>query len=295
MLLCVNRCKEGSDIKNLDCVYLLNPVKKRSIVVALQSFGRVMRVDPSGKKICGYVYECVDMDTSPEIFTGERLLEYYKMIYNLADLTDQIEWADQLINLNKKIKLNLDHSIGIELSDQVSCLITLPMSIQTQVTDWGSFITKVTKFAETKIIQQTGLNKLDSDDLTPNIYRVAINTNKLMMGNYTRTVKNLNPPTWGCKESMNQDLKIGDIIIFEIDTSVDIFKVIQVELNEEESVKLWGDGIFKRIIRMEYIKTTQVNKYTQYINELAGYKENYVPRTITIVKNKSKLLDYIGM
>jgi hypothetical protein len=235
------------------------------------------------------------MDTSPEIFTTERLLEYYKMIYNLADLTDQIEWADQLVELNNKIKLNPDNSISIELSEQASCSINLPSSIKSQVTDWESFISTVKQFAQTKIIQQTGLGKtkINLNDLTPNIYRVAINTNKLMMGNYTRTVKNLIPPTWGCRESMNQGLKIGDIILFEIDTIVDIHKVIQIELNEEESVRLWGDGIFKRIIRMEHIKTTQVNKYIQYINELAGYKENYVPRTITIVKNKSKLLDYI--
>lgn len=296
LLLCVNRCKEGSDIKNLDCVYLLNPVKKRSIVVALQSFGRVMRVDPQGKKTCGYVYECVDMDTSPELFTMERLLEYYKMIYNLADLTDQIEWADKLVELNKKIKLNPDNSINIELSDQASCTINLSPNIKSQITNWDHFIKSVKQLAETKIIQQTGLDKKSAQTLNktgPDIYRVAINTNKTMMANYTRTVKNFNPPTWGCKESMNSGLKIGDIILFEIDTTVDIYKVIQVELDEQESTKLWGDSIFKKIIRMEWIKSQQVNKYTQYINELAGYKENYVPRTITIVKNKSKLLDYI--
>ena len=296
LLLCVNRCKEGSDIKNLDCVYLLNPVKSRSIVVALQSFGRVMRVDPLGKKTCGYVYECVQMDTSPEIFTTERLLEYYKMIYNLADLTDQIEWADQLVELNKKIKLNPDNSISIQITDQTSCLINLSPNIKSQVVDWDNFIQSIKHLAETKIRQQTGLDKINFDvlDLTPDIYRVAINTNKTMMDNYIRTVKNLTPSTWGCKESMNSGLKINDIILFEIDTTIDIYKVILIELSEQESIKLWGDGIFKKIIRMEYIGTRQVDKYVQYINELAGYKENYVPRTITIVKNKSKLIDYIG-
>lgn len=296
LLLCVNRCKEGSDIKNLDCVYLLNPVKSRSIVVALQSFGRVMRVDPQGKKTCGFVYECVDMDTSPEIFTMERLLEYYKMIYNLADLTDQIEWADQILQLNNKIKLNPDNSIQIQISPQTSCLINLSLGIKSQVTNWDNFIQTVTQLAEIKIKQQTGLinkNSGPTQDLSPDIYRVAINTNKTMLANYTRTVKNLNPPTWGCKESMNLGLKSNDIILFEIDKIVDIYKVHSIELNEEESTRLWGTPIFKKIIKMEWIKSQQVDNYVKYINELVGYKENYVPRTISIVKNKSKLLDLV--
>jgi len=295
LLLCVNRCKEGSDIKNLDCIYLLNPVKSRSIVVALQSFGRVMRVDPLNKKTCGYVYECVDMDTSPEIFTTDRLLEYYKMIYNLADLTDQIEWAEQLVELNKKIRLNPDSSISIQITDEISCSINLSPNIKSEVTNWDNFIESVKKLAQTKIRQQTGLEKNINQtlEITPDIYRVAINTNKTMKENYIRTVKNLDPPTWGCKESINSNLKINDIILFEIDTFIDIYKVIQIEIDDSHSIKLWGDSIFKKIIKMEYIKTIQVNKYVQYINELAGYKENYIPRTITIVKNKSKLLNYI--
>jgi hypothetical protein len=50
MLLCVNRGKEGSDIKNLDAGIFLDAVKYRSITVSLQTFGRVMRPDKEKKR-----------------------------------------------------------------------------------------------------------------------------------------------------------------------------------------------------------------------------------------------------
>lgn len=39
MLICVNKCKEGSDIKNLDSAIYLDQVQNRSLLVSLQTMG----------------------------------------------------------------------------------------------------------------------------------------------------------------------------------------------------------------------------------------------------------------
>ncbi len=293
LLLCVNRCKEGSDIKNLDCEFLLNPTKKRSIVVALQSLGRVMRHGSDNQKKCGYVYEIVDLDQSPEIFTVDRLLEYYKMIYNLAELYDQIEFADQILKLNEKVKIT-NGEITIQISETCEYKIDICNIVdkyQIQTIDWSQFELNVKKLCEQKIKQQIGIKDQVLD--INSIYRVAINTNKLMRSNYIRTVKTSPTPTWGCKESVSTGIKPGDLVLFEIDTNVDIYRVLRVSIDPDESTKLWNDKIFSRIIKLEFIKTLQVSNYLKYINELAGYKEAFAPRTITIVKSSSKLAEWI--
>ena len=60
------------------------------------------------------------------------------------------------------------------------------------------------------------------------------------------------------KESVSIDIKQNDIVIFEINTTIDIYKVLNVEMSEIESINLWNDNGFPRIIRLEYIKTIQV-------------------------------------
>ena len=97
LLLCVNCCKEGSDIKNLDyCVYLDN-VKKRALNVSLQTAGRVMRPDKNNLKKYAYIIEIIDEDNQIEILTIHKLLNYYKNILNLASYTGNLIGYDQEI------------------------------------------------------------------------------------------------------------------------------------------------------------------------------------------------------
>ena len=49
-LLCVNRCKEGSDIDYIDYGVFLDSVKKRSTLVSMQCPGRLCRPDKANKK-----------------------------------------------------------------------------------------------------------------------------------------------------------------------------------------------------------------------------------------------------
>ena len=57
VLLCVNRCREGSDIKNLDCGIYLDNVKKRSTLVSIQTVGRILRPDKNKLKSNGYMID----------------------------------------------------------------------------------------------------------------------------------------------------------------------------------------------------------------------------------------------
>lgn len=101
LLLCVNRGKEGSDISHLDLGLYLDAVKIRSINVSLQTFGRVTRPDKEKKKKLGYIVECVKLDESKsvEMLSVRKVLNYYKMILNLASLSESTEYYDKIIKL----------------------------------------------------------------------------------------------------------------------------------------------------------------------------------------------------
>lgn len=85
-LLCVGRCREGSDIEHLDhCVYL-DKVKKRSLLIALQTSGRVMRPDEEKKKKYALIIECVVREEGKplEVITASKVMEYYKGILKMG-------------------------------------------------------------------------------------------------------------------------------------------------------------------------------------------------------------------
>lgn len=92
ILLCVNRHREGSDIKNLDCGLYLDAVKNRSIVVSLQTNGRILRLDENKLKKVGTMVDMfiIQDGITPEFMTVERIMIYYEMILNLATDIDEI-------------------------------------------------------------------------------------------------------------------------------------------------------------------------------------------------------------
>jgi hypothetical protein len=104
IMICVNRFREGSDIKNLDMGVYLDRVKKRTILVAMQTSGRVLRVDKLGKKTHGFIIDCLINDNTDkiEILTARLILSYYNKILSLAD--DDIDNKKNLDNY--KVLLN---------------------------------------------------------------------------------------------------------------------------------------------------------------------------------------------
>ena len=93
ILLCVNRFREGSDILHLDTAIYLDIVKKRSILVGLQTSGRVLRKDKENKKVNGIVIDSfVNTDKEQvEVITAEKIINYYKHLFTLCDDTSYLE------------------------------------------------------------------------------------------------------------------------------------------------------------------------------------------------------------
>ncbi len=106
ILLCVGRCREGCDIKNVDCGIYLDRVKNRSILVSQQCNGRIIRPDKDGLKKYGLIIENIyEQNESIEYLTVQRLMSYYESILSLTDNATEYDFID-IINEFKKIYKN---------------------------------------------------------------------------------------------------------------------------------------------------------------------------------------------
>lgn len=159
-LQCVNCCKEGSDIKNLDFAIYLDGVKKRSTLVSLQTAGRVMRPDKEGKKKYAFLVELIKMDgeegTPIEVLSVRKVIEYYKNILNLAITEEDMNIDDNIIDDFMKLFVNTyiveeKSEIHINVAPNVPpCIIQLDL----KTIDWDKFREYLTKEVR-KITKQT--------------------------------------------------------------------------------------------------------------------------------------------
>jgi hypothetical protein len=80
LLFCVNRCKEGCNIKNIDCGVYLEGYKNKGVLVRLQSSGRINRKDAEGKKKHAIIVEFVSDENKEFIF--EKIINDVLELYN---------------------------------------------------------------------------------------------------------------------------------------------------------------------------------------------------------------------
>jgi len=122
IMICVNRFREGSDIKKLDMGVYLDRVKKRTILVAMQTSGRVLRVDKLGKKTHGFIVDCLINDNTEkiEMLTANLILSYYNKILSLAD--DNVENKKNIENY--KLLLN---KISVSKYNEKEKELTVPL------------------------------------------------------------------------------------------------------------------------------------------------------------------------
>jgi hypothetical protein len=122
IMICVNRFREGSDIKKLDMGVYLDRVKKRTILVAMQTSGRVLRVDKLGKKTHGFILDCLINDNTEkiEMLTAQLILSYYNKILSLSD--DNVENKKNMDNY----KLLLT-KISNSKYDEKEKILTVPL------------------------------------------------------------------------------------------------------------------------------------------------------------------------
>ena len=129
ILFCVGRCREGSDIKYIDCGVYLDYVKKRSTLVAMQTSGRIMRKDNYDKKTHAIIIDTFipDKKNEPTIMTARSIINYYEKILQLSKSSSQDVYHKfkDLINKTKIDPINKQIVIQIDDDDKHNCTIKL--------------------------------------------------------------------------------------------------------------------------------------------------------------------------
>ena len=142
ILVCVNRCREGSDIKNLDCAIYLDAVKKRTTLVALQTSGRVLRPDVLCKKTRGYIIDSFISDplVKVEVMTIEKIVGYYKKVFSLSDntLENKEEELNNIINICQHIEIDeKNQQIKLKIDDNENHDNIFKFQLTTKQIDWS--------------------------------------------------------------------------------------------------------------------------------------------------------------
>jgi superfamily II DNA or RNA helicase len=141
-LICVNRCREGSDIKNLDCAIYLDAVKKRTTLVALQTSGRVLRPDVLSKKTRGYIIDTFISDplVKVEVLTIEKIVGYYKKIFHLSNntLENKEEELNNIIDMCEHIEIDeKNQQIKLKIDDNEKHDNIFKFQLTTKQIDWS--------------------------------------------------------------------------------------------------------------------------------------------------------------
>ena len=156
ILLCVNRCREGSDIKNLDCGIYIDHIKKRSILVSIQTVGRILRPDKDKLKKYGYIIDTFINDGKIEIelMTAQRVISYYEKVLSLSSDESYIGLID-IYNKMKHICSNTEYNcesnkIKIKLDDVKEHDTKIKLELTTKNFDWDKFKDKISMIIDNK-------------------------------------------------------------------------------------------------------------------------------------------------
>jgi superfamily II DNA or RNA helicase len=154
ILLCVNRCKEGSDIKNLDCGIYIDHVKKRGILVSIQTVGRILRPDKDKLKKCGYIIDTFinDGKIEIEIMTAHKVISYYEKVLTLSSDENLIGMIE-IYNKMKEMCLYTEYDsqsnkIKIKLDDLKEHDTEIKLELTTKNFDWTKFKDKLEKIID---------------------------------------------------------------------------------------------------------------------------------------------------
>ena len=145
IMICVNRFREGSDIYHLDVCIYLDRVKRRTTLVAMQTSGRVLRVDIEKKKTHGYIIDTFINDDKEqvEILSASIILGYYNKILHFSEDTAEnkknFENYKKLIDtIEEKTKYNeKTRELTIRLDDNnKNKNMTIKLELTTKTIDW---------------------------------------------------------------------------------------------------------------------------------------------------------------
>jgi superfamily II DNA or RNA helicase len=140
ILFCINRCREGSDIQNVDCGMFLDGVRKRSTLVSMQTGGRIMRPDTDKKKSRAFLIDTFicDGSQSVELFTINKVITYYNKLLNLAEESNEYtEYYNDMMKIASQTVIDeKSETIYIKVDDNNKHNIELKIQMLTKKIDW---------------------------------------------------------------------------------------------------------------------------------------------------------------
>jgi superfamily II DNA or RNA helicase len=255
IMFCVNRFREGTNLNTLELGLLLDSDFNRGDIPTIQMCGRLVRFDSNNIKTYGKV-----IDFCSKSFILEKIIKYYIDLSNDENFNKIIDFIKSNIEVFKDKK-----QIHIKLNEKKK----IELLFKSFEINWDTIKNELIEYVTSKYKY--------------NIYRVPIGDKS--RANFLKTIKQLKNPIWGCKEELVKNIKINDKLIFEIDNKLEIYNIINVTNDPEYGLKLWNDSIYSKILYLDYISSFDIDTRYKFLNKLIGYKEKYVPRTITPITN----------
>jgi hypothetical protein len=253
ILFCVGRCREGSDIDYLDCGIYLDPVKNRSTTVAIQSGGRIMRLDKYNLKEYAYVIEgyLSNSENVSECFANQVLSYYTKLLQISEDNADYINKLSKLLEntnfdeSNKIIRLKVDNE------SKHDCILDIDIKM-TEI-DW-----KKTKLIVEKSVKEQIKRKENSGiDNDPNIKLIKET-------NFTNSKINI--------------VKINNKVFSDKHTWRKTIEIVYNEINDIDKIKLINNRIYKGNNKLE-----KGYKYTPSL-DISFQNKNATDSILEIIK-----------
>lgn len=200
VLICINKCKEGSDIPNIDCGIYFDGVKNRSILVHIQTSGRLIRHDKYGKKTHGDLIDTfiLNKNETPYILTAQKILSYLTRLLNLSDddYEDQIEYYNHMAKLTNNMEYNSTEKklkIKIDGNDKHDTLIELN-KLEILEMDWMKIKKELIKQVDTKFgITEVQKLEIEFEKLKKKVKRMKIQSKKTYLINSQKGLVTKNP------------------------------------------------------------------------------------------------------
>lgn len=134
MMICVDRFREGSDIKNLDTGIFLDPVNKRGEVPFIQAVGRTLRKGSDEEKTTGHILDSFTLEDKNRRLQKivELVLGYYLDIKNLEDESDENQDQDKTYqDIEESIDCSEPGKIKIKLKNKTLVFNIVSSSLHT--------------------------------------------------------------------------------------------------------------------------------------------------------------------
>jgi superfamily II DNA or RNA helicase len=255
ILICVGRCREGSDIQYVDCGIYLDPVKNRSIVVSMQTAGRIMRTDHLEKKSHAFIVEgYLPLDCCKTTLAIDLIIGYYMKLLQISedknDYTDKLKYLLDNTNYDEEMKLV---KIKVDDIDDHDCILDVNMKIH----NWKNVHKAIEKYAHTKINNKNNAHLNDNENIKlikdndftfSKINKAFIDNKDIKITSYLQLIKYLY-------------IKINNIDKIMKDTQIRIVK----EKKEDQGYKYFEDfdisiqGVNAKQAILEIVRQCMIN------------------------------------